>query len=180
MKKFAGKITEIKPLYLIVAAVLVAVLIVAGVFLIVGGGDDESDLPDPTLGVGEGDPSALPGSKRKPPKQAPRVRTGTLDEARRVGRLAVAQARGTIVEPSRIRIRVSAAPKQTVTVNYQLGCFRNRRARIGKGSYRTRPPDTRGVPLPMQGAETCIVTASAQLTKILGEGRIKVAVISGG
>ena len=179
MKKFAGKITEIKPLYLIVAGVLVAVLVIAGVFVFAGG-DDESDLPDPTLGVGEGDASQLPGSKREPPKQAPRVRTGVVDEARRVGRLAVAQARGTIVDPSRVRIRVSAAPKQTVTVNYQLGCFRDRQARIGRGSYRTRPPDTRGVPLPMQGAETCIVTASAQLTKIIGEGRVKVAVISGG
>lgn len=180
MKRFAGKITEIQPLYLIAAAVLIAVLIVAGVFLIIGGDDDGPDLPDPTLGVGEGDPSALPGSRRKPPKQAPRVRTGTLDEARRVGRLAVAQARGTIVDPSVIRIRVSAAPKQTVTVNYQLGCFRDRVARIGRGSYRTRPPDSRGVPLPMRGAESCIVTASAQLTKVVGEGRIKVAVISGG
>ena len=180
MKKFAGKITEVKPLYLIVAAVLVAVLIVAGVFVIVGGGDDEPDLPDPTLGVGEGDVSSLPGAKRKPPKQAPRVRTGQLDVARREGRLAVAQARGTIVSPSVIRIRVSAAPKQTVTVNYQLGCFRNRVARVGRGSYRTRPPDSRGVPLPMRNAESCIVTASAQLTKVLGEGRIKVAVLSGG
>ncbi len=180
MKKLAERFTEIKPLYLIVAGVLVAVLVIAGVF-VVAGGDDESDLPDPTLGVGEGDASQLPGSKRrKPPKQAPRVRTGVLDEARRVGRLAVAQARGTIVNPSRIRIRVSAAPKQTVTVNYQLGCFRDRQARIGRGSYRTRPPDTRGVPLPMQGAETCTVTATVQLTKIIGEGRVKVAVISGG
>ncbi len=179
MKKFAGKITEIKPLYLIVAGVLVAVLVIAGVFVFAGG-DDESDLPDPTLGVGEGDASQLPGSKRRPPKQAPRVRTGVVDEARRVGRLAVAQARGTIVDPSRVRIRVSAAPKQTVTVDYQLGCFRDRQTRVGRGSYRTRTPDTRGVPLPMQGAETCIVTASAQLTKLIGEGRVKVAVIAGG
>lgn len=179
MKKFAGKITEINPLYLIVAVVLVVALIVAGIFVFVVGGDDESDLPNPTLGVGEGDVGSLPGSRRKPPKQAPRVRTGQLDEARRVGRLAVAQARGTVVDPSVIRIRVSAAPKQTVTVNYQLGCFRNRVARIGRGSYRTRPPDSRSVPLPMRNAETCIVTASAQLTKVIGEGRIKVAVISG-
>lgn len=180
MKKFAGRITEINPLYLIVAGVLVAVLIIAGIFIFVVNDDEGSDLPNPTLGVGEGDAGSLPGRKRRPPRQAPRVRTGLVDEARRVGRLAVAQARGTIVEPTRVRIRVSAAPKQTVTVNYQLGCFRDRRARVGRGSYRTRPPDTRGVELPMSGAETCIVTASAQLTKVVGEGRIKVAVIAGG
>lgn len=174
MKKFAGKI---KPLYLVPVA-LVAVLIVAAIFIF-GGGDEGSDEPDAALGIGEGDASQLPGQKVKPPPPAPVVRRGVLDEARREGRLAVAQARGTIVEPTRVRIRVSAAPKQTVTVNYQLGCYKNRRVRIGKGSYRTRPPATREIKLPMSGAKTCIVTAGAQLTKVVGEGRIKVAVIAG-
>ena len=175
MKKFGGKI---KPLYLAPVA-LIAVLIVAAIFIFGGGDDDGSDEPDAVLGIGEGDASQLPGQRVKPPPPAPVVRTGIVDEARRVGRLAVAQARGTIVEPSRVRIRVSAAPKQTVTVNYQLGCFKNRRARVGKGSYRTRAPDTREVRLPTSGAKTCIVTAGAQLTKVLGEGRVKVAVIAG-
>lgn len=174
MKKFAGKI---KPLYLVPVA-LVAVLIVAAIFIF-GGGDEGSDEPDAALGIGEGDASQLPGQKVKPPPPAPVVRSGVLDEARREGRLAVAQARGTIVEPTRVRIRVSAAPKQTVTVNYQLGCYKDRRVRIGKGSYRTRPPATREIKLPMSGAKTCIVTAGAQLTKVVGEGRIKVAVIAG-
>ena len=175
MKELAGKI---KPLYLIPVAVL-AVLVVAAIFIFGGGGgDDGTSEQDAARGVGEGDATQLPGSRRRP-KQAPVVRTGVMDEARRVGRLAVAQARGRIIEPTRVRIRVSAAPKQTVTVNYQLGCYRNRRARIGKGSYRTRPPDTREVSIPMRGASNCIVTAGAQLTKIKGEGRIKVAVIAG-
>ena len=177
MKELFG---EIKPVYLIAAAVTVVVmLILGGILIFAGGGDEEPDAPDPRLGLGEGDATQLPGSRGRPPKQAPRVRTGVVDTARRVGRLAVAQARGTIVEPSRVRIRVSAAPKQTVTVNYQLGCYRNRRARVGRGSYRTRPPNTREVRLPMSGAESCIVTAGAQLTKIKGEGRVKVTVIAG-
>jgi hypothetical protein len=178
VKKFVGKITEIEPLYLIVAGVLVGVLIIAGIFVFAVGGN-KSNEPNPTLGVGEGDPSSLPGAKRKPPRQAPVVHTGVVDEARRSGRLAVAQARGTIVGPSRVRIRVSAAPRQTVTVNYQLGCYRDRRAKVGRGSYRTRPPDTRAVPIPMPGAKSCIVTASAQLTKIMGQGSINVQVIAG-
>jgi hypothetical protein len=177
VKKFVGKITEIEPLYLIGAAVLVGVLIIAGIFIFAVG--DESDEANPTLGVGEGDPSQLPGGKRRPPRQAPVVRTGLLDEARREGRLAVAQARGTVLEPSRIRIRVRAAPRQTVTVNYQLGCYRNRRARVGRGSYRTRPPDTRAVSLPMSGAKSCIVTAGAQLTKVLVSGQISVQIVAG-
>ena len=177
MKKFAGKITEIEPLYLIVAGA-VAVLIIAVILIFALVGDDGPGGSDPAVGVGEGDPGQR-GGKRARPKQAPRVRTGVLDEARREGRLAVAQARGTIVNPARVSIRVSASPPQTVTVNYQLGCYRDRRARVGRGSYRTKPPSTRAVPLPMSGAETCIVTAGAQLTRTVGRGRISVAVVSG-
>lgn len=174
MKELFGKI---KPLY-VIPVVVVLLLVVGGVLIFGGGEDDGTDDPNAPRGVGEGDATRLPGGRRAP-KQAPRVRTGVVDTARRVGRLAVAQARGTIVEPSRVRIRVSAAPKQTVTVNYQLGCYRNRRAKVGRGSYRTRPPATREVPIPMPGAEHCIVTAGAQLTKIKGEGRVKVSVIAG-
>jgi hypothetical protein len=178
VKKFAGKIKEIKPLYLIVAG-SVAVLLIAGILIFTLVGDDGPGGSDAAVGVGEGDPGQRPGGKRARPKQAPRVRTGVLDEARREGRLAVAQARGTIVNPTRVTIRVSAAPEQTVTVNYQLGCFKDRRARVGRGSYRTRPPSTREVPLPMSGAQTCIVTAGAQLTRTVGVGRIQVSVVSG-
>ena len=179
MQKFAGKITDIKPLYLIAAALLALLIVIGAIVIFTGGGDDGPDAPDPRLGLGEGDPSQLPGQRQRRTKQAPRVRSGLLDEARREGRLAVAQARGTIVNPSRVRIRVSAAPKQTVSVNYQLGCFRNRRAKVGRGEYRTQAPDTREVPLPMANAESCVVTAGAQLTRTVGEGRVKVAVLAG-
>ena len=166
-----------------IAVVLLLVGMTVGAFLIFGGGDGDvvvvvEEEDDPELGVGEGDPTDLPG-RRRGQKEAPRVRSGVVDEARRVGRLAVAQSRGTIVNPSAVTIRVSAAPKQTVTVNWQLGCFRDRRARVGRGQYRARPPDTRQVPLPMQGATSCIATASAQLTDPDREGRVKVAVIAG-
>ena len=164
------------------AVVLVLVGLTAlGFVLFGGGGDDDKivDGRDPTLGLGEGQrDEERPGRKRRP-KQAPTVRSGVVDEARREGRLAVAQSRGTILDPSSVSIRISAAPKQTVTVNWQLGCFRDRRARVGRGQYRARTPDTRGVPLPMQGAKSCIATASAQLTDPDRRGRVKVAVIAG-
>jgi hypothetical protein len=180
LKKFVGKVTSIKPLYLIIAGVVVVLLLVGGAFLIFGGGSDSTDEPDPTLGFAEGDPSGLPGARRKV-RRAPVVggSGGLLDEARREGRLAVAQARGTINSPSVVRIRVNAAPKQTVRVNWQLGCFKNRRAIIGRGEYRTRTPDSRGVSVPTSGAKSCIATASAQLTRSDRSGRIKVAIIAG-
>jgi hypothetical protein len=66
-----------------------------------------------------------------------------------------------------------------VSVNWQLGCFKNRRAVVGRDSYRTRPPDIREIKLPTQGAKSCIATASAQLTKPDGVGRIRVSVVAG-
>jgi hypothetical protein len=191
VKKFVRKFrtsvklpSSVKPLYLVVGAVVVVLIIVLVVIFagggdVVGGGGDDSSS-DAARGFAEGDRSQLPGAQTRPVKEAPRVRSGKLDEARREGRLAVAQARGTIVSPSGVSIRVSAAPKQTVRVNYQLGCFKDRHARIGMGQYRTRAPNVRSVALPTQGAKSCIVTASAQLTRSDRSGRIKVAVYAGG
>jgi hypothetical protein len=187
VKKFASKIRTsipaIKPLYLIPVVVLL-VLVVVGIAVFGGGGGGDDDGgdggSDSARGFAEGDRSQLPGAETKPVKEAPTVRSGKLDEARREGRLAVAQARGTIVSPSQIRIRVSAAPKQTVRVNWQLGCFKDRRSQIGTGEYRTRTPDVRRIALPVSGAKSCIATASAQLTRSDRSGRIKVAVYSGG
>ena len=185
MKKFVSKIRTsipaIKPLYLIPVVVLL-VLVVVGIAVLAGGdgGDGGDGGSDSARGFAEGDRSQLPGAETKPVKEAPTVRSGKLDEARREGRLAVAQARGTIVSPSQVRIRVSAAPKQTVRVNWQLGCFKDRRSKIGTGEYRTRTPDVRRIALPVSGAKSCIATASAQLTRSDRSGRIKVAVYSGG
>jgi len=177
----ATKMPAIKPLYLGIGALVLVVLIVVGVVLIGGGGsigdDDDSNA---ARGFAEGDRSRLPGAKTKPVKEAPRVRKGLLDEARREGRLAVAQARGTIVSPSRVLIRVSAAPKQVVWVTWQLGCFKDRKTRVGSGRYPAQTPNTRPIELPVSGATSCIATASAQLTRLNSKGRIKVGIISGG
>lgn len=193
MKKFVSKIRtsikvpEIKPLYLIIAVVVIVLLIIIGVVLIGGGDDDDGagggggdDGSDAARGFAEGDRSRLPGADTKPVKEAPRVRSGLVDEARREGRLAVAQARGTIIEPSRVRIRVSSAPKQVVWVTWQLGCYKDGKATLGRGRYEAQTPNTRPIELPVRGAESCIVTASAQLTRLNTEGRIKVGVLAGG
>ena len=187
VRKGKTSMPAIKPLYLGIAALVIVVLIVVGVVLIGGGGsiggvggDDDDEGSDAARGFAEGDRSRLPGAKTKPAKEPPRVRSGLLDEARREGRLAVAQARGTIVSPSRVLIRVSSAPKQVVNVTWQLGCFKDRRARIGRGRFPAQTPNTRPIELPLQGATSCIATASAQLTRLESRGRIKVAIISGG
>ena len=162
-----------------------AVLIVGAVILVAvfsGGGDDKADDGSPKVESSETDQKdpAIEKARKRKVKAAPvRASPGTLDVARSVGAHAIAQGRGRIKNPSTISVRVSAAPKQKVTVNYQLACYREGAgAKIGKGTYTPRPPDVRSLPLPLSGARECTVTVGAQLTS-LRPGRIKVAIISG-
>ncbi len=180
MKKYVRKIRKkINPLYA-GAGVLLLLLVVVVVVVAVGGGDDAGKDDGATSTQTStrdkaGTKEKVKGRKVKP---APVGSSGKIDEARREGSFVVAQARGTVKNPGRISLRVSAAPKQNVTVDWQLSCFRARKVEIGKGKYKTKAPDTRALSLPMSGAETCIATAGAQLTKY-GNGRVKVAVVAG-
>jgi hypothetical protein len=170
-----------------IAVAVFAVLIVGAVivFAVVGGGDGDSDSADDGVTKtekaekGKKTPAIAKARKRKFKPAPVRSSPGTLDVARSVGTFAVAQGRGRIKNPSSIAVRVSAAPKQKVTVNYQLACYReNGGTKIGTGTYTPRPPDVRNIPLPISGARECTVTVGAQLTSHR-PGRIKVAVISG-
>jgi hypothetical protein len=176
VKTFKSKLSPT----IVILIVLVVVLIVGGYFVFSGGGvlgGDEAGVPKPVLTPEHLKANKLKGRRIKPPPR--RLSPGVVDEARKQGRLVLAQARGTVVKPRRIRLRVSAAPRQRVIVDWQLGCFLNRRAKIGRGRYRTRTPNVRSIPVSIQGAETCIATATAGLTKVDGTGRVKVSVISG-
>jgi hypothetical protein len=163
---------------------LVLVLLVAGliVLAVVTGGDDKgggSTAKSNGAEKSERD-QAIAKAKKHKVKPAPVVNgAGALDTARAIGTFAVAQGRGRIKNPSSISVRVSAAPKQEVTVDYELACYKEGiGAKIGKDRYRTRPPDTRSLPLPVSGAQECTVTVGAQLTSHR-PGRIKVSIVSG-
>jgi hypothetical protein len=177
VQKYLRKIKQANPLYW-GAAVMILIVIVLIVVTSGGGGDDDKTATTaPTTTKKSGD-AAQPKKRRKPPKQAPIGSSGVIDEARRNGDFVVAQARATVRTPSRIRLRLSAAPKQRVTVDWQLSCFKNRQVKVGKGKYRVKSPDERTIPLPIQGAENCITTAGAQLTRH-GGGRVKIAIVAG-
>ena len=64
---------------------------------------------------------------------------------------------------------------------YQLSCYKavgaKSTTKVSTGRYRTRPPNSRGLSLPLSGADECTATVGAQLTR--GSGRIKVAVSAG-
>ena len=178
MKKYVSRIRKVNPLY---AGAFVMILLVVVLIVVTSGGDDGNKTATTVTKAPKlkKDKSKLKLPKEtKPVKQAPIGSSGVIDQARREGDFVVAQARGTVRNPFRVSLRVSAAPKQRVTVDWQLSCFKNRQVKVGRGKYRAKAPDTRGIQLPMSGAETCIATASAQLTRH-GKGRVKVAVIAG-
>jgi hypothetical protein len=174
VQKYVRMIKE-NPLYagsgLLIVIVIVAVVISSG-----GGGGEKNATSAPTTTTQKKKAKPkLPKGRRV--KQAPVGTAGVIDEARREGPFVVAQARGTIRHPGQVRLRVSASPRQRVTVDWQLSCFRNRQVKVGRGRYRTKAPDTRAISVPMPGAETCIATAGAQLTRY-GRGIVKVAVVA--
>jgi len=169
-----------------IPAVLALILLVGvlGALVIAGGSDDGDDTKTTATQKkkDKDDKQTRGGLKKDPIKPAPVVNgSGRLDVARQVGRLAIAQARGRIKNPRGLSVRVSAAPKQMVTVNYQLSCYKavhkQHTTKVSSGRYRTRPPNSRGLSLPLSGADECTVSIGAQLTR--GSGRIKVAVSAG-
>ncbi|HEX4345595.1 MAG TPA: hypothetical protein VHZ31_08540 [Solirubrobacteraceae bacterium] len=186
VKKFFEPVLANPQISIPVAFVLLVVL-GGGIALIAtsgGGGGSKSATGTTKQHLSKKDKSAIAKAKKRHVKAAPVVNgSGTVDIARSVGRLAIAQGRGRIKHPVGVKVRVSAAPKQTVTVTYQLSCFKAvgkyGTTQIGSGSFHTKPPSIRSLPLPMSGADECTATVGAQLTKDEGSGRIKVAVLAG-
>jgi hypothetical protein len=188
VKKMKTKAAELlaNPLYGMAAVVVIVALIGGGAILLLTGDDGKDDTAKTTTEEQKEkkkDKGTAAAKKRKV-KPAPVVSgAGTLDVARSEGRLAIAQARGRIKNPSGVSVRVSAAPKQTVTVDWNLSCYKAvgkvSTTRVDHGRYRTRPPATKALPVPLPGADECTATVGVQLTKNLGEGRVKVAVIAG-
>jgi hypothetical protein len=177
VKKYVRKMKKVNPLY---AGAAVLMLIVVVLIIVTSGGGDDDDkatVTEAPTSTKQKSDLKLP-KKTKRSKQAPIGTTGVIDEARREGDFVVAQARATVRTPSGVRLRISAAPKQRVTVDWQLSCFKNRQVKIGKGKYKAKAPDERSIQLPMSGAESCIATAGAQLTRH-GKGRVKIAVVGG-
>jgi hypothetical protein len=101
---------------------------------------------------------------------------GTIDSARKTGRDARAAVDGRVRDPAEILLRVSAAPKQRVTVSWGMSCPKTASGKAkGTGHvYVTTPPDTRALTLPKRAIAFCAVTAQARLS---GKGRVKLALI---
>ena len=109
--------------------------------------------------------------KEGPPK------TRLLDRARAVGERPAAKAEGSVRQPTAIAIRVSAAPKQRVSVVWALSCTSGKddKAQTTGSAYTTMPPNIRPLKLP-DGAsgDVCAVEATAKVLT----GRVKATLLA--
>jgi hypothetical protein len=165
-------------LKIVIGLVVVVVLGVLAVTLL--GGDDDSDKAKSAQNA-----KAKPAAKAKDAAadagttsddkadsssgSAPALRTVGIERAE--GKDAAVNAGALMSKPGEIWLRISAAPKQKVTVNWTLACGTGATA---QGNYDVTPPDTRQLELPKKNPKTCVASASTQIN---GPGRVKLAVM---
>lgn len=98
----------------------------------------------------------------------------TIDMSSASGDYAIAQASGTINNPHRIRVRVTAKPRQRVEVSWTMTCGRGTSAASKSGQYKARTTTTRTLRQPMRHADQCVVAANAQLD---GSGKVTIRIL---
>lgn len=100
----------------------------------------------------------------------------TLATARDSGRHAQATTQARLQRPAELLLRVSAAPKQRVTVSWGMSCPKTAGGRAkGTGDvYGAVPPSLRALRLPARPIAFCAISARARLSR---SGRVKIAVI---
>jgi hypothetical protein len=194
LTKTVKKLSRRRWLMIVVGAALVA----GSVVLLIGGGDDETSS-SPTKSTATAPPGAkdgrgtvygatspveatpgatttTPSPKRKPAPPAKPKPPVTFASDRAHKNYALAQATGSIKRPTGVSMRVGAAPKQPVTINWNVVCLFAGGAKTTSDTLTRTPPITVQLTLPPGQAETCTISAQAQLT-LAGVGRVKVFLV---
>jgi hypothetical protein len=83
-------------------------------------------------------------------------------------------AHATVDKPAAIKLEVTPAPAYKTRVSWNMACRKGRSAGNTRGQYSLTTPSTRALKAPMKNADTCEVSASAQMLK---RGTIKVEII---
>jgi hypothetical protein len=98
-----------------------------------------------------------------------------IDRARASGERPVAKAAGSVRHPKAVAIRVSAAPKQRVTVVWALSCSGDDGEQTSGGTYAVKPPHIRPLELPSGASgKVCAVDATAKILT----GRVKATLLA--
>jgi hypothetical protein len=109
------------------------------------------------------------------PTAAMAARVHTFAHKSASGDFAIALAGGTVKHPGRITVKVTASPRQRVSVTWNMVCGKGTSAGSKSGDFKARAPVIRALRQPMRNPDNCTVSASAQLDK---GGRVTVALRS--
>jgi hypothetical protein len=83
-------------------------------------------------------------------------------------------AHATVDKPAAIKLKVTPTPAQETAMSWNLACRKGTSAGNRHGRYRLTTPSTKTLKLPMAHSDSCVVSASAQMSK---SGTIKVEII---
>jgi hypothetical protein len=159
----------------IVVGLAVVALAVVGVVLLTGGDDNDTSTKaknGSSKSKTTSDDSSAKSDSGSGSDSSSEPALRTVSVKRASGRDAAVNVAAFMRNPGKIYMRVSAAPKQKVTVNWTLACGVGATA---QGDYEATPPDTRQLELPKKKPKTCVASASTQID---GNGRVKLAVMT--
>ncbi|MGH2840314.1 MAG: hypothetical protein ACRDKY_05770 [Solirubrobacteraceae bacterium] len=194
MKTLARTVTsKLRPRRLLVIVLCAGILV--GAFFVLTSGDDETPTAAVSTAIAprsgeDGDAPATrteattgaTRTKSKPkqaraPKQPAASPTVRFASDRAVRNYALAQAIGSIKRPARVSMQVGAAPKQPVSINWNVVCLFASGAKTTSNTLTLTPPAIVPLTLPAGKAETCTISGQAQLT-LAGVGRVKVFLLA--
>ncbi|MEY2513873.1 MAG: hypothetical protein QOJ89_1231 [bacterium] len=147
----------------VIGVVLVVVLVLVAVNLLTGGDDDKSNSAKTEHGNGGGGGGGGDGGSEPA--------LVTVATKRSQGKYATAAASANMKKPGEIWLRVSAAPKQEVTGQWNVSCGKGN---VDMDTFTVTPPHDQKLTIPSKSAPSCIAGASAQLG---GNGRVKVTIL---
>jgi hypothetical protein len=142
----------------LIAVVVVVVLVVVAIALLSGGDDDKGSTSARSAEQGGGGGGSGPSLR-------------TISTKRSQGKNATAATSGIIERPREIWLRVSAAPKQGVTGQWNVSCGAGA---TDSDTFTVKPPNLMKLRIPGKTAKSCIAGASAQLD---GTGRLKLSIL---
>jgi hypothetical protein len=103
---------------------------------------------------------------------APSAEAKPIDTGSASGDYAIAQASGNVKKPGTIRVKVTASPRQKVSVNWTMVCSQPDGGAGSKdGKFTAKTPVTRTLKKPAKKVTDCTVSALAQLSD---SGKIKI------
>jgi hypothetical protein len=114
------------------------------------------------------------GNDRAEPKGSSSHEAKVIGSSSAKGNFPATNAHATVDNPGAIKLKVTPAPAQKTAMSWNLACRKGTSAGNTHGRYTLTTASTRALKAPMDHSDSCVVSASAQMSK---SGTIKVEII---